>query len=182
MSVLASVKMMRALIGFFLLCVLLQAQAKQEKVEQGAPADSPVPPAQAKAKPAPESPDEQFIRSLNGARYSWSRDFGGSHQSATYEISGQKVRLTWQEAKTGNDSNSSIRREQFAIFGRRFFRSDHDSCAIIFSGAQRCSCRYTITADAIETTVLLNGRERAPSGDNFGICLGPERILRDKKP
>jgi hypothetical protein len=182
MSLVAPAKAMRRLISLFLFCAVLQAQVKHDQVEHGPPADSPLALAQAKTKSAPEPSDEQFIRSLNGARYSWSRDFGGSHQSATYEIHGQQVRLTWQEAKSGNDSSSSIRREQFAIFGRRFFRSDHESCAIIFSGAQHCSCRYTIKADAIETTVLLNGHERAPSGDNFGICLGPERILRDKKP
>jgi hypothetical protein len=180
MFLLTRAKVMRGLITFFLFCSLLQAQAKQEKAEHCALADSLPIHARAKTKSAAESSDEQFIRSLNGARYSWSHDFGGSHQTATYEIHGQKVRLTWEETKTGDNSNSSRRREQFAIFGRRFFRSDHDSCAIIFSGAQHCSCRYTIKADAIETTVLLNGRDRAPSGANFGICLGPERILRDK--
>lgn len=150
---------------------------QQDKIGCAGQAKSPHIAAATKNKAKAESPDEQFIRCLDGARYAWSRDFGSVHQSATYEIRGRTVHLKWEEV--GGGPGSSIRREQFRITGRTFFRIDHDSCALLFSGAQHCSCRYTIKADAIETAMFLGGQERPSFGSSLGICLAPDRIPRE---
>jgi hypothetical protein len=129
-----------------------------------------------------ESPDEPFIRGLNGARYGWSHETSGIHQNATFEIRGNKVFLQWEESRPGDKSGPSILREQFPIVGRNFVRNDRRSCSIIFSGAQHCSCRYTIRTDAIEAVVVLDGKDMPSSDAGYGICLGPSEIPRNDEP
>jgi hypothetical protein len=129
-----------------------------------------------------ESTDDPFIRGLNGARYGWSRDTSGVHQSATFEIRGNKVFLRWEESTPDDKRGPAILREQFSIVGRNFVRSDPHSCSIIFSGAQHCSCRYTIHVDIIEAVVVLDGKDMPPSGAGFGICRGPSEIPRNDEP
>ena len=124
--------------------------------------------------------DDRFIHGLDGAGYAWSRDTGGVHQNATFRIRGNKVLLKWEESRLGDQGGSLIQREEFLIVGRNFFRDDPHSCGIIFSGAQHCRCRYTITTEAIKATVLLDGKEMPPSGASFGICLGPSEIPRKR--
>ena len=132
------------------------------------------------AKPKSERPDDQFIHSLDGAGYAWTRDISGVQQSATFRIRGNKVLLKWEENRPGEQGGSLIQHEEFLIVGRNFFRDDPHSCAIIFSGAQNCRCKYTIGIEAIDATVLLDGKEMPPSGASFGICLGPSEIPRKR--
>lgn len=127
-----------------------------------------------------ESPDDRFIRKLDGARFGCSDEISGIRQSATYEIRGHKVLLKWQEIRPNGREGSSIRREEFLIVGRNFFRDDQSSCAVIFSGAQHCRCKYTIGKDSIHATMLLDGKELPTSGASFGICLGPSEIPRQR--
>lgn len=166
--------------GFFPADIVREQPASARSVQMEAESQRQSNEVSRKPEKGTESPDERLIRQLDGARFAWSKEISGIRQNATYEIRGHKVILKWQEIRPEGRSESSIRHEEFPIVGRNFFRDDQSSCGVIFSGAQHCRCKYTIAKDAIQTTMLLDGKEMPASGASFGICLGPSEIPRKR--